>query len=53
MMLERRCSNLCKCCEDLQEYKQRVKEKLDYWIGSLNDDWVVRNIKKELGLEDE
>ena len=28
-MLERRCSNLCKCCEDLQEYKQRVREVFD------------------------
>ena len=27
-----------------------VREKLDYWIGSLDDDWVVKNIKEELGL---
>ena len=43
------CAQVQKHCLD----KQRVKEKLDYWIGNLDDDWVVRNIKKELGLEDE
>jgi len=30
--------------------KEQVRKQLDYWIGSLDDDWAIRSIKKELGL---
>ena len=58
MMLERRCSNLCKCCEDLQKYKQRVREVINDLEKTLKNedgcnivDWSVVRIM--LGLEDE
>ena len=29
---------------------QEIRKILDYWIGSLDDDWIIKNIKKELKL---
>ena len=54
MMLERRCNNLCKCCKELSEYKQRVREVFDGLLIGFQEEatskWSNKTERKVWGM---